>query len=150
MVIYSQDNRLPCRGLWLGMITKLDSLYLAPILNMYVRHQVIFLNCFWAKKLWIMFFWMISNGGSKLFTTPHNTPSLHPQMFGPKTSNLKCHWTTYSSKVISFTSFLSYSLANNCLIITFALTNADFRLDATWSMLTPLTLEPIGGGNGWS
>jgi hypothetical protein len=34
----------------LEMITELISLSLAPILNMYVRHEVIYLF-FWAKRL---------------------------------------------------------------------------------------------------
>ena len=41
-------------------------------------------------------------------------------------------------------------MASQYLAIPSALINVDFRSDATWSMLSPLTLEPRGEGNGWS
>jgi len=47
-------------------------------------------------------------------------------------------------------SFLSLSLANKYLAITLALTNVNFRSVVTWSMFSPLILEPAGGGVGWS
>lgn len=66
MLKCTKDKKLPFRGLWLGMITKLDSISLAPILNMYVKHDMIgkeFVDC--------IFFGMIFNGGSELMTTLH-------------------------------------------------------------------------------
>lgn len=47
----------------------------------------------------------------------------------------------------TFRFLLSFLLASKCLAITLALTNVDFKLDATWSVLSPLTLELACGGN---
>lgn len=52
------NNKLPFRGLQLGMITKLNFRLLAPILNMHYVHEVIFrllLLLLLAKRLWIVF-----------------------------------------------------------------------------------------------
>ena len=47
-------------------------------------------------------------------------------------------------------SFLSFSMANKYPTITSTLTNVDFRLDAIWSMSSPLVLVLGSGDNGWS
>ena len=61
--------------------------------------------------------------------------------------DLKCHW--WSSIVITFKYFLNLCSTSKYLTKTLALTNVDFMSNAIWSMLPPLTLESMGGGNGW-
>ena len=126
MVRCGQDNRLPCKGLWLGMITKLDCLSLTPISSMCVRHEVTrFL--FLAKRLWIV----ISSGGSKLFKTLHTIYLyyIHKNLARRPQVPMK------SFGVISFRYFLSFSLASKYLAISSTLTNMDFILKSIWLML---------------
>ena len=78
---------------------------------------------------------LLQQSAQYTFTTPTKSWS----------KDLKCHWKF--SKVISFKLVLSFSLANKGLAITLALTNVNFRLGVTWSMLSPLTLKPTCGGN---
>ena len=131
------------RVLWLGMITILNSFILAPISNMYVKHEV----TFWenGKEVVNCVIGMISSDGSKLFTISHVVHIYYTHKILVRRAQVPL----WFFRVVGFISFLSFSLVIKYLAITLALTNVDFKLDATWSMLTSLTLEPIGGGIGW-
>jgi hypothetical protein len=77
--------RLFFRGLQLGIITILDSLSLAPISNMHVRHEVWFFIIVLGKEVVDCVNGKISIVDPICYNTLHNTPLLHPQNYGPKT-----------------------------------------------------------------
>ena len=99
-----------------------------------------------AKRLWNVFLkWSPTVDPNSLQYSIQCTFTASTKLWS---KDLKCHWPSF--KVISFRSFLSFSWANKYLAIPLTLTNVDFRLGGTWSVLLALILQPTGGGNGWA
>ena len=136
MIRCNQNHRLPLTCLWLGLITKVDSLSLAPVLKIYVRYEVIFEKN--GKEVVDCVLGMISSSWSKLFTWLHTIHIYY-------THKIMVHRPRELLVILqgfSFKSFLTSSLANN-------LGTHQCGLQVRCHMVntTTLTQEPTSGGN---